>query len=99
MIRIESAQVGQEVVIRIADTGVGIGEADRARIFEPFFTTKPVGSGTGLGLSTSFAIVERHGGRILVESEVGHGATFEVWLPLEGASLQEDQGFESKGER
>jgi PAS domain S-box-containing protein len=99
VIRIETAQVGQEVVIRIADTGVGIGEADRARIFEPFFTTKPVGSGTGLGLSTSFAIVERHGGRILVESEVGHGATFEVWLPLEGASLQEDQRFESKGER
>jgi PAS domain S-box-containing protein len=91
VIRIESEQVGQEVVIRIADTGVGIGEADRARIFEPFFTTKPVGSGTGLGLSTSFAIVERHGGRILVESEVDHGATFEVWLPLEGASSQEDR--------
>ncbi len=89
VIRIESAQVGQEIVIRIADTGVGIGEADKARIFEPFFTTKPVGSGTGLGLSTSFAIVERHGGRILVESEVDHGATFEVWLPLEGASSQE----------
>jgi PAS domain S-box-containing protein len=90
VIRIESARVGEEVVIRIADTGVGISEADRARIFEPFFTTKPVGSGTGLGLSTSFAIIERHGGRILVESEIGQGATFEVWLPLEGASSREE---------
>ncbi len=82
VIRVETAQSGDEIVIRIADTGIGINAADRARIFEPFFTTKPVGSGTGLGLSTCFAIVERHGGRILVESEVDHGTTFEVWLPI-----------------
>ncbi len=86
VIRIETAQVGAEIVIRISDTGIGISEADRARIFEPFFTTKPVGSGTGLGLSTSFKIVERHGGRILVESELDRGTTFEVWLPLAAAS-------------
>jgi len=83
VIRIETARVGAEIVIRIMDTGVGISDADRARIFEPFFTTKPVGSGTGLGLSTSFKIVERHGGRIVVESEVDRGTTFEVWLPVE----------------
>jgi PAS domain S-box-containing protein len=82
VIRVETAQSGDEIVIRIADTGIGINAADRARIFEPFFTTKPVGSGTGLGLSTCFAIVERHGGRILVESEVDRGTTFEVWLPI-----------------
>ena len=89
VIRIETAQIGAEIVIRIADTGVGISEVDRARIFEPFFTTKPVGSGTGLGLSTSFKIVERHGGRILVESEVDRGTTFEVWLPVLEASTRE----------
>ena len=89
VIRIETSQVGTEIVIRITDTGIGITESDRARIFEPFFTTKPVGSGTGLGLSTSFKIVERHGGRILVESEVDRGTTFEVWLPVSYATSRE----------
>jgi PAS domain S-box-containing protein len=82
VIRIETERVKNEIVIRISDTGIGISEADRPRIFEPFFTTKPVGSGTGLGLSTSFKIVERHGGRIAIESEVGRGTTFEVCLPI-----------------
>jgi PAS domain S-box-containing protein len=82
VIRIETRQDEDEIVIRIADTGIGIDPTHVARIFEPFFTTKPVGAGTGLGLSTSFKIVERHGGRILVESELGRGTTFEVWLPL-----------------
>jgi len=82
VIRIETEQVGEEIVVRIADTGLGIPEADLERIFEPFFTTKPVGAGTGLGLSTSFSIIERHGGRILVESEPDRGTTFEVWLPV-----------------
>lgn len=81
VIRIETDAVGDEIVIRISDTGVGISEEHRSRIFEPFFTTKPVGAGTGLGLSTSFNIIERHGGRIVVESEVGRGTVFEVWLP------------------
>ncbi|MCR9096834.1 MAG: ATP-binding protein [bacterium] len=82
IIRIETEEVGAEICIRIADTGVGIPEDARARIFEPFFTTKPVGTGTGLGLSTSFNIIERHGGRITVESEEGAGTVFEVWLPI-----------------
>ena len=81
VIRIETEEVGDEIVIRISDTGVGIPEDVRSRIFEPFFTTKPVGAGTGLGLSTSFNIIERHGGRISVESELGRGTVFEVRLP------------------
>ena len=52
------------------------------RIFDPFFTTKEVGQGTGLGLSTSFNLVKRHGGTLTVESHPGQGATFQVWLPL-----------------
>jgi signal transduction histidine kinase len=83
VIRLETRRENDEIVIRIADTGVGIEASHLARIFEPFFTTKPVGAGTGLGLSTSYKIVERHGGRILVDSEIDRGTTFEVWLPLQ----------------
>jgi signal transduction histidine kinase len=65
----------------MADTGAGIPPEVQERIFDPFFSTKP--SGTGLGLSVSLGIVEEHGGRITVESRVGQGSTFTVWLPGE----------------
>jgi two-component system NtrC family sensor kinase len=68
--------------IKIADTGGGIAPENLNRIFEPFFTTKPVGSGTGLGLSLSYGIVKKHGGRIEVQSEVGKGSSFTIHLPL-----------------
>ena len=71
------------VVITIRDNGVGIPAEDLGRIFDPFFTTKDVGAGTGLGLSTSYSLIQRHGGEISVESEVGKGTTFEIWLPGE----------------
>jgi two-component system NtrC family sensor kinase len=67
--------------IKIADTGSGIAPENLHRIFEPFFTTKPVGSGTGLGLSLSYGIVKKHGGRIEVLSEVGSGSSFTIHLP------------------
>ena len=66
---------------RFSDEGIGMTEEVRKRIFEPFFTTKGL-SGTGLGLSGSYAIIERHGGRIEVESSDGQGSSFTVWLPL-----------------
>ena len=70
------------VWIKIADTGGGIAPQHLKRIFEPFFTTKPVGSGTGLGLSLSYGIVNKHGGRIEVVSEPGRGTCFTIWLPI-----------------
>ncbi len=68
--------------VEVGDTGSGIPPAVLPRIFDPFFTTKSEGEGTGLGLSVSLGIVERHGGKILVESEVGKGTTFTLCLPL-----------------
>ena len=72
--------------IAIADSGCGISEKNLQRIFDPFFTTKEVGKGTGLGLSVSHGIVKAHGGTIEVESKVGKGSTFHVYLPLKAAA-------------
>jgi two-component system NtrC family sensor kinase len=74
---------GKGLAIEVADTGSGIAPENMDRLFDPFFTTKEVGRGTGLGLSVSLGIIERHGGTIRVESEVGRGSTFTIWLPLE----------------
>ena len=70
------------VQIEIRDTGRGIAPEHLSRIFDPFFTTKPIGKGTGLGLSLSYGIVQKHGGRIDVESEPGRGTAFRVTLPV-----------------
>jgi len=70
------------IYIRIQDNGCGIPSENISRIFEPFFTTKPVGSGTGLGLSLSYGIVQKHNGRIDVQSEIGVGSSFTVCLPV-----------------
>jgi len=69
------------VWVDVSDTGKGMSDDDLKRIFDPFFTTKPVGEGTGLGLSLSFGIIKKHGGRIEVESEPGKGTVFRVCLP------------------
>ena len=73
---------GEAVVVEVEDDGCGIQPEHMPRLFEPFFTTKPVGQGTGLGLSVSYAIVRDHGGTIAVESTPGRGSTFRVRLPL-----------------
>lgn len=77
---------GNWVCVEVADTGTGMTEEVKRRIFEPFFTTKPVGKGTGLGLSLSFSIVQKHGGRIEVDSEPGVGTRFSVWIPVRADS-------------
>ena len=83
VITIQTGTEGEWVWVRISDTGSGIAPENLSRIFEPFFTTKPVGQGTGLGLSLSYNIVNKHGGRIEVESELGKGTSFTVHLPVE----------------
>ncbi len=70
------------VLVEFTDTGEGIPEENLNRIFDPFFTTKEVGKGTGLGLATSYGIVEDHGGKISVRSRVGEGTTFTIELPI-----------------
>jgi signal transduction histidine kinase len=81
-IHITTRREGNEAVVRIRDTGRGMTPETMEKLFTPFFTTKPPGQGTGLGLSICYAIVNRHKGRIEVDSELGKGTTFAVRLPL-----------------
>ncbi len=78
---------GEHVSISVSDTGSGIPPELMDRIFDPFFTTKPVGKGTGLGLSVTYGIVEKHGGRIEVDSVPGQGSTFTIRLPVRRGTL------------
>jgi two-component system, NtrC family, sensor kinase len=82
VIRVVTGVEGSAVWIDIIDDGVGIAPELLARIFDPFFTTKPIGTGTGLGLALSYKIVQRHRGRIEVDSEPGRGTRVRVWLPI-----------------
>jgi PAS domain S-box-containing protein len=87
--RCRGTKPGEHVRLTIKDTGCGIPDDAMARIFEPFFTTKERGKGTGMGLAMVYGIVENHGGGIRVESRVGYGTTFEIYLPRgEGAPLE-----------
>ena len=92
---------GNYVQLSFSDTGAGIPEDIRDRIFEPFFTTKPAGQGTGLGLSTVYAIVKKFGGAVTLFSEAGQGTTFKIYLPGSHTSgreiLDEDINDHSSG--
>jgi len=80
-LKIETSETASEVMIKIADTGTGIKQQHLPHIFDPFFTTKGIGKGTGLGLSISYAIIKEHEGLITVESEVGKGSCFAIFIP------------------
>jgi hypothetical protein len=75
---LRSRQVEDDIEVTVADTGIGIADANLKRIFDPFYTTKPVGKGTGLGLSICFGIINKIGGEIKAQSEMGEGTTFTI---------------------
>jgi two-component system cell cycle sensor histidine kinase/response regulator CckA len=77
------------VLVEVTDTGTGIPEAIRSKIFDPFFSTKEVGKGTGLGLSTVYEIIKQTGGFVYVDSVIGKGSTFRIFLPRHVASARE----------
>jgi CheY-like chemotaxis protein len=83
------AKPGRYVWLSVSDTGCGIAPELLPRIFEPFYTTKDPGKGTGLGLATVFGIVQQHRGWVEVESEIGRGSTFQVFLPASEANVIE----------
>jgi hemerythrin-like metal-binding protein len=84
VITVSSGQDRDEVWMEVADTGKGMDETTVRRMFEPFFTTKPVGTGTGLGMSICYDIVNKHGGRFEVNSTPGAGTRIRFWLPVAG---------------
>lgn len=84
-LRIETGVTADQsaIYVKIADNGIGIPESIRDRIFEPFFTTKDVGEGTGLGMSIAYNTIAKHHGKIIVESEVGEGTAFTLYIPIQ----------------
>ncbi len=91
-ITVRTRREGSSVLVSVEDTGKGIAPDVQGRVFDPFFTTKPVGQGTGLGLSIARAIVEKHGGSLTFETEIGRGTRFSMRLPFDGEHVSPFEG-------
>jgi PAS domain S-box-containing protein len=91
ILRLHSFEENGQAVLEVADTGIGMDEATRQRVFEPFYTTKGVGEGIGLGLAVAWGIVNRHQGRISVQSTPGQGSVFRLYLPLTDQAVTTSQ--------
>jgi PAS domain S-box-containing protein len=98
-IKIKTYRKDEDIIIEISDTGEGIPKENISRIFEPFFTTKEVGKGTGLGLSVAYGIIQKHNGKIEVESEVNKGTTFRVILPHGRSDISLEESCKINGKK
>jgi CheY-like chemotaxis protein len=90
---------GKYVLLRFADSGVGIDKEAQKHIFDPFFTTKDMGRGTGLGLASVYGIIKGHGGYIDVESEKGRGTAFNIYLPASEKKVEKEREIDQKIEK
>jgi len=95
----ETIAAGEWLTVEVRDTGSGIEPEHLTRVFEPFFTTKPIGAGTGLGLSTVYGIVRQTGGYVFVESELGKGTAFTIWLPAHTGPAEPDAAAPDAAQR
>ena len=91
-VRVTLHHDGDAAVVTVADSGCGIPPETLGKIFDPFFTTRAIGEGTGLGLTTAYSVVERHSGKLEVQSVVGEGSTFTIRLPLVGVAGETEGG-------
>ncbi|MES2016225.1 MAG: ATP-binding protein [Pseudomonadota bacterium] len=91
-ITIRTGRSEDNVWIEVEDNGSGIAKEHLSRIFDPFFTTKPIGKGTGLGLSLAYGIVQKHRGRIDIDTEIGRGTKFHIVLPIHQSAAEPQEG-------